>query len=433
MKPSHAVIDQANTNAQAPLIGLAVLAKMAFLGKDLSPLASQLLERLAEDPSDANALMDMSIILHLKGNRELGLAMQNEALVTQQIYRLGPDLQVAGTRLLALVCPGDLTENNAVEFLVEGSDIVLEMLYVGPGIPLPETLPDHDVIIVAVSESDRNRPLLKYIKGLVQLWSRPLLNLPDRIGRLSREGACLLLTSGAGIVMPVTARIDRHTLQKVGQGHIALSRFIHDGDFPIIVRPVDSHKGMGLKKLERPLDVLEYLSTQMEDDFYLSRFVDYRSQDGLFRKYRIVFIEGKPYVCHMAISQNWMVHYLSAGMTGSVEKRIEEAHFMETFDDKFALKHQQALCSIPEKLGLEYVGIDCGETPEGDLLIFEVDSSMTIHAMDPIEDFPYKHTQLRKVFNAFRTLLQHTKERGLLQSNTQNKPNENVSLDIATS
>ena len=422
MNPSHQLTNHAGTDAKIPLIGLAVLAKMAFLGNDLSPLGAKLLERLSTNPNDANALMDMSIILHLKGNRELGLAMQNEALAIQQIYRLGPDAQPAGTHLLALLSPGDLTENNVVEFLVEGSDIVLDMLYVGPGIPLPERLPEHDVVMVAVSESDRNRPLLKYIEGLVQSWSQPLLNLPDRIGRLSRENASLLLTSGSGIVMPVTARIDRHTMLKVGQGHIALSRFIPDGDFPFIIRPVDSQKGIGLRKLERPLDILEYLSAQLEDDFYISRYVDYRSPDGLFRKYRVVFIEGKAYVCHMAISENWMVHYLSAGMLDSVEKRNEEARFMETFDDDFGLRHQQAFSFISEKLGLEYVGIDCGETVDGDLLIFEVDSSMTIHAMDAIEDFPYKPIQLRKVFNAFRDLLQHTKEAGLLQARAQNEP-----------
>jgi uncharacterized Rmd1/YagE family protein len=56
-------------------------------------------------------------------------------------------------------------------------------------------------------------------------------------------------------------------------------------------------------------------------------------------------------------------------------------------------------------VGLAYFGIDCGETPEGKLLIFEVDVAMIVHAMDPPDLFPYKQPQMRKVFDAFRALL----------------------------
>jgi hypothetical protein len=56
-------------------------------------------------------------------------------------------------------------------------------------------------------------------------------------------------------------------------------------------------------------------------------------------------------------------------------------------------------------MGLDYLGIDCGETSTGELLIFEVDSNMIVHAMDTAEVFPYKQPQMQKVFAAFRTML----------------------------
>jgi hypothetical protein len=46
---------------------------------------------------------------------------------------------------------------------------------------------------------------------------------------------------------------------------------------------------------------------------------------------------------------------------------------------------------------------------------------MTIHAMDPIDDFPYKHVQLRKVFNAFKDMLRIRKELGSYDSIVMNK------------
>ena len=80
-----------------------------------------------------------------------------------------------------------------------------------------------------------------------------------------------------------------------------------------------------------------------------------------------------------------------------------------TRGDQPALRYaaaREALAALSDRLGLEYVGIDCGETPEGKLLIFEVDSGMTVHAMDGVDVFPYKQVQMKKVFRAFREMLE---------------------------
>jgi hypothetical protein len=386
-------------------MGLASLAKTAFQGADLGPLRARLLDRVARHETDANALMDLSTVLHLMGQRECALSVQAMALDIQQVYRPQGSGDSVGIRLLAFVSPGDLTENNALEFLVEGSDITLDLLYVGPDVPLPATLPDHDLAMVAVCESERNRPLLEHIENLVKSWPRPVLCAPGRIARLTRDGACALLRPAPGIVMPVTTRIDRQTLECLGRSELAVAALVPDGDFPVIVRPVDSQKGQGLMKLDNPDAIPGYLATRPEKAFYVARYVDYRGPDGQFRKYRIVLIDQRPYVCHMAISGNWVVHYLSAGMVESVEKRAEEEQFFGGFDDGFACRHHDALLTIARRLELEYVGIDCGETTDGELLIFEVDSGMTVHAMDPVGIFPYKQPQMLKVLKAFRQML----------------------------
>jgi hypothetical protein len=388
-----------------PLMGLASLARMAFEGVDLGPLRSRLVDRAKQHETDANALMDLSTILHLMGQRECALSVQGLALDIQQVYHLRGKGDSVGIRLLSFQSPGDLTENNALEFLIEGSDITLDLLYVSPDMPLPATLPEHDLAIIAVSETDRNLRLLKHIESLVKSWPRPVLCAPGRIARSSRDGACALIQSSPGIMMPVTTRIDRETLGGIGRSELAVATFVQDGGFPVIVRPVGSQKGQGLVKLDNPDAIPSYLTTRPETAFYIARYVDYRGKDGQFRKYRIVLIDQRPYVCHMAISDHWMVHYMSADMLGSVEKRAEEEQFFGEFDDDFARRHHDALLTIARRLELEYVGIDCGETTEGELLIFEVDSGMTVHAMDPIDIFPYKQPQMRKVFKAFRQML----------------------------
>ena len=152
-----------------------------------------------------------------------------------------------------------------------------------------------------------------------------------------------------------------------------------------------------------PAAIAGYLQTHAGKTSSISRASStIAARTACSAKYRIVLIDGRPYVCHMAISEHWMIHYLNAGMTESAEKRAEEARFMASFDDDFAHRHAAALRAIHERMGLDYLGIDCGETADGELLIFEVDSNMIVHAMDPVDLFPYKQPQMRKVFAAFR-------------------------------
>lgn len=393
-----------------PLIGLAKLMRMAYSGSDLAPLGTQLIER-AETETGGHALMDLSTILQLRGNRDLALSTQAQAIESQQIYSPPTAAGPVNIRLLAIMGAGDLMSNTPVEFLLEDSDVALDIVYITQNQPLPADLPDHDVLFVAIAQSDQNMLLLKQIDAAIAAWPRPVLNRPARIALMSRNEACVLLKSAPGIEMPITVRISRQTLQQVADGELPLTEILEDGVFPIIVRPVDSHAGKDLDKIGSPTVLAGYLQSMPNEEFYISRFVDYRGQDGLFRKYRIVLIDGKPFVCHVGISEHWMVHYLNAGMAENAEKRAEEERFMVDFDSGFARKHGEAFRAINERAGLDYLGIDCGETADGKLLIFEIDSCMIVHAIDPVDIFPYKQPQMRKVFGAFRQMLLNAMQR----------------------
>ncbi len=147
-----------------------------------------------------------------------------------------------------------------------------------------------------------------------------------------------------------------------------------DGVFPLIIRPTGSHAGFGLAKVADKTALADYLAIRTEGDFFLSRFVDYSSPDGMFRKYRLVVIDGKAYACHMAIAEEWRVWYLNAEMALSVPNRLEEALFMQNFDSDFSSRHRHALDEMIARIGLDYCIIDCAETKDGALLIFEGDN-----------------------------------------------------------
>jgi glutathione synthase/RimK-type ligase-like ATP-grasp enzyme len=386
-------------------IGVARLSKMMFDGEDLTPLWRELVGKYIYQRNDAAALMDLATVEQLFGNLEDGLARQAEALELCRIYRSPVPDAMPRLRLLAFAAPGDIGVNTPLEFLLEGSDVALSTLYVVPGLPLPEKIPEHDLAFVAVGESDANLPILAEIERLAESWPRPVLNRPDHIRRLARERLFAVLDGAPGVVMPMTLRVDRMSLERVAAGVAALADLLPEGAFPVILRPVGSHAGRGLMKLDGAEALAAYLAAQQETEFYLSRFIDYAGPDALFRKYRIVFIEGSPYACHMAIADQWMIYYLNAGRKASAAKRAEEERFMVEFDTDFARRHAAALGAIASRVGLDYFGIDCAETADGKLLLFEADIAMIVHAMDSPAIFPYKPPQMQKVFDAFRAML----------------------------
>lgn len=395
--------DTDRQSTSAPFLGLARLMTMVYHGEDTQLLATELLARAQAD--DADALMDLSILLQLRGEPDTALAVQRQALLLQQCYRLPAESERPAVRLLALSAPGAIMWNTPLEFLVQDSDVALEMLYIDAELPLPEILPDHDVMIVAIAQSTANRPLLESLKDAAAHWPRPVLNPPEKILQLTRDRLWTELADISGVLMPGTVKIDRRQLESIGDREQDGALLPGAGRDAMIIRPVDSHAGHHLAKLDTVADLPQYLQETSADAFYLSKFVDYRGSDGQYRKIRVTMIDGKPYASHMAISEHWMIHYLNAGMAESASKRAEEARFMAQFDDEFATRHARALAAIHERLGLDYYSIDCAETQYGELLIFEVDSAMVVHAMDPIADFSYKHDYMPKVFSAFRQLL----------------------------
>ena len=403
----NAILDPANmTPAPDTLIGLRHLLRAAHQNEDLRPRGAELINHLQSQPDDANALMDLSLVLQLIGDHALAMTMQAEALQVRQLYHL-PTLRngEARLRVLAIMVSGDLMANTPLECLLGNSDVALDALYVTPENPLPQAVPEHDVLFIAVGESDRTQPVLEHLRALAAIWPRPVLNQPDRLQQLSRDRAASLLASAPGVCMPPTLRVDRQVLAGIASGQAAISSVLGEGAFPIIVRPLGSHAGKGLEKIGDAAELAGYLAQTDEPAFYVSYFIDYRNDDGQFRKYRLVLIEGRAYVCHVGISEHWMIHYLNAGMAESAAKRDEEAAIMRDFDDTFALRHKDALALIQERLGLDYVGLDCAETPDGALLVFEADTAMVVHDIDPVDLFPYKQPQMHKIFAAFRTML----------------------------
>jgi glutathione synthase/RimK-type ligase-like ATP-grasp enzyme len=374
-----------------PILSMAALARTP--DEKIPELITQIISR----PGNANLYMNQFQLFSIFGNKSFALDMQSLALQEGTIYRIEGS-KSPSIRLLALMAPGDATDNAPLDYLIENTDIQLDLLYLIPGQPLPAALPEHDVMIVAAGESGKNRAVLQTLDPLIECWPRPVLNPAKYILNCSREGVYQQLKDLPGLIIPPTRRVSRQKL-------VALSNEQETNGYPCTVRPLDSQAGEGLAKIDSAAALAVYLAASDAQEFYTSRFIDYRSHDGLYRKVRLALIDGAPYVSHLAISDHWIVHYGSARMSEHAERRQEEAQFMRDFDTGFAQRHRNALRAVSKRLKLDYVVIDCAETMGGDLLIFEADNRGWVHATDPVDLYPYKQATMQKLFAAFRAML----------------------------
>src|SRR6201999_1623393 len=98
----------------------------------------------------------------------------------------------------------------------------LDMVYVVPGMPLPDPLPPHDVALVCVSESRENQALLGELSELLESWPQPVVNQPNRIARLTRVGTWELLKPVPEIVIPIQVQVEAPRLKQIALGDVAI-------------------------------------------------------------------------------------------------------------------------------------------------------------------------------------------------------------------
>jgi hypothetical protein len=395
------VVPALNDGVVPPVIlGTADLTHFAYQGHDHAALLDRI-DRL--NGCEIGRCYDKAVALQLGFQRAAGLDLMDTVLARSPLFRLAHAAD-AGLRLLAVVTCGDLMTNMPVDFLTNHLNVRLDLLYVVPGEALPAQIPDHDIALFAAGEADADT--LSRLVQLYAAWPRPALNDPALLPRLERDELPRTLAGIPGLCSPAAVAVTRDRLEEHLRHGTPIPGFGGPrGMYPCLIRPYASHAGSGLSRLADPTELTAYLRLSFGRDFILTQFADYAGPDGLYRKLRVAFIDGMPFLCHLAVSSHWMVHYLNAGMTESAAKRAEEAEAMAAFENGFARRHATALDALVGRLGFDCFSIDCAEMPDGRLLVFEADTAAIIHMMDPPDLFPYKPPQMRRVFAAFETML----------------------------
>lgn len=349
---------------------------------------------LSLDPENITAHSAMYEIEQIDGNNPKALYHQRRVLERKTLFsRYAPQEQ---RRLLVLMAPGDWQANVPVDFLLDPRTTTLHKLFLlSPEQSGAAAIPPADAVFVAIGESDETAETLALASGLLPRIGLPYFNDPRKILGTERVNVSRALAGIPNVHVPVTLRIRREALES-GAPPV---------EFPLVVRPVGSQAGRDLAHVGNAGELAAYLNRVAAQVFFVMPFVDFRSADGYYRKYRIIVVDGEPYPYHLAISPNWMIHYYNAPMRETGWMRQEEAVFLAHFDDVFSAPLRRALRDIASALGLEYFGVDCSIDPQGRLLVFEADPAMIVHAGDEPQMFGYKTPHVQRIFDAFAKLI----------------------------
>ncbi len=243
---------------------------------------------------------------------------------------------------------------------------------------------DYDVVFNAIGDPDAG--LRDQVERFVARCERPVLNPPERIARTARDRARALFEGVADLVAPETRRVAQAAdLQGLAENSAWL------------MRPLGAHGGERLERLESDA-VASRLNGRGQ---YLTAFHDFRSADGLYRKYRVFFVNGEPFPYHLAIHDHWLVHYQSC-LTPTQRAFIEEERrFLESPEQALGPRAYRAIGEVGRRMGLDFAGVDFAVLPDGAALLFEANATMFIHPEPSDSPLAYKNPFVARILEAF--------------------------------
>ena len=356
-------------------------------------------------PDDPDIVEQLAEALEADGRPEDALALRNDH-ARRQGARLGGAGEAGEARVLVLGAVG--SGHVPLRYLLDtGRFATLTLGLLSPDQPdaplgelTIEQLQAVEVVFNTLADADRDHGQLAAAARLCAALGKPVVNPPGEIAKTARDRAETLFAGIGGLIVPAVRSARRDDLAQTAI------------NAPLLVRPAGDHGGENLVLLRSEADKAAYLAARPPERLILTEFHDFRSPDGLWRKYRLIFVDRRPWPYHLAIGEDWLVHYWRAEMARAAWKKAEEERFLDDWRGVFGEAAAAAVDEIGRRLDLDYAGIDCALTADGRLVLFEANAAILLHLDEPEASFPYKHRHVPQIREAFSRLLAARAQRG---------------------
>lgn len=311
------------------------------------------------------------------------------------------DYRGEGQGIAVLLLVAAAGGNIPVQSLLDGRRFrttVLVTEYCDPKLPLPP----HDIVFNSIGDADLCREGLEAALAVLSRTGRPVINHPARVLKTGRFANVERLRGLPNVVVPRMLRLPRRVLAASdGAQAVAGNGFT----FPLLVRAPGFHTGHHFVRVATPGELAAAVADFPGDDVWLIEELDARDGEGMFRKFRVMFVDGGLYPLHLAISPDWKVHYFTADMAQSSANRRRDAAFIAGMATVIGPRGMAALERINAALGLDYGGIDFAVNGDGDVLFFEANATMVVLPPSHDHKWAYRAPAFANVHSAVRAML----------------------------
>jgi hypothetical protein len=232
-----------------------------------------------------------------------------------------------------------------------------------------------DIVVNLIAEPLICKRALDRLEALVRANALPILNKVEAVRRSART----VLPGVIGASNAKNVRVPTTTFfsgpPEGLERHIEAARHV----WPVLLRPAGTHGSGGLRKVERAGDVrsLKALPSRL----VVSDFADFRSGDGLYRKYRMIWADGAIFRRHLIAGLNWNV-------TGNSRTAMVERPEAIAAEKDFLASHDALDDRIAELfriVGLDFGVIDFAVSDSGAITVFELNGTFQITRSIPSE------------------------------------------------
>ena len=375
-----------------------LLGKTLFEMGEIEPAIASFQQAVALNPQDAESLNWIGALRQTAGDDAAAQVAYAEAARIEPLIRRPALRQPAEFRVLALYAP--FGGNTPTEYLFQDAFFDTDTLSLFPQREYAAAALGRNIqlVINLVSDADQTADLLPLAADLVERLGLPTVNHPRKVQQTTRDEVARLLAGIPGCRVPQALRL------KAGTDHSeGALKAVLPFTSSCLARPVGTHGGDDFEKIEDLAALSAFLSQRTDHDHYLIEYIDYLSADNYFRKYRFIFVEDQVLPYHLCIGRDWKLHHINTDMAHHGWMQQEEAAFLNDSSAAFGPAQVQALHDIRSRIGLDYFGIDCGVDRDGNVVVFEVNASMLVHARN--EGFLYKTPAVERIKRAYDAML----------------------------
>lgn len=279
--------------------------------------------------------------------------------------------------------------------------VVRHRLIVSPDSFRRSLLPDlanYPVIANLITEAEHNRITLEMLGGWLGKASGRIVNVPQAVLRSTRDQVAERLAGIDGLIAPKTIRLHGD------QPEDAARVLDGEGMQSIILRQSGTHGGAIIGRFETIQSLTAAL--QPGTEYIATQFVDFRSNDGLYRKHRVFFIGPHRVLRHKLIADSWSVHGRTrVELMAKRPELIAEERAMFESDRPFIPSVERVLATVRDRMGLDFFGMDFGVTEDDRLVLFEANATMSFMQNLSVPGFEYLRRCYAPAQAAFMELL----------------------------